>query len=151
MKIFHHFYIAISIFVAGFALAGDAQETKDYIWPLTGVVTAEYEGADGDDHDGIDIACLRGREIKAAADGVVVKSKKNRRLGYYVRIDHLDGYHTVYGHASKLSVVKGDKVIQGQTIMLCGNTGYSTGPHLHLEVIKNGEKIDPRSLIPGNP
>ena len=93
-------------------------------------------------HGGTDIAAPLGTPILAAADGVVVAATWNNTSGYYVRIKHDDTYSTLYAHCSVLYVTAGQEVRQGQVIADCGSTGYSTGPHLHFEVIQNGVRVD---------
>lgn len=93
-------------------------------------------------HGGTDIAAPLGTPILAAADGVVVAATWNNTSGYYVRIKHDDTYSTLYAHCSVLYVTVGQEVKQGQVIADCGSTGYSTGPHLHFEVIQNGVRVD---------
>ena len=93
-------------------------------------------------HEGTDIAAPLGTPILAAADGVVVAATWHNTSGYYVRIKHDDTYSTLYAHCSVLYVTAGQEVKQGQVIADCGSTGYSTGPHLHFEVIQNGVRVD---------
>ena len=98
-------------------------------------------------HTGIDIGCSAGKNIVAAASGKVIMSQWYGGYGNCVMIDHGGGIVTLYGHASKLLVSKGQVVKQGQVIALVGSTGRSTGPHLHFEVRKNGQYIDPMSYF----
>ena len=93
-------------------------------------------------HGGTDIAAPLGTPILAAADGVVVAATWNNTSGYYIRIKHDNTYSTLYAHCSVLYVTAGQEVKQGQVIADCGSTGYSTGPHLHFEIIQNGVRID---------
>ena len=93
-------------------------------------------------HGGTDIAAPLGTPILAAADGVVVAATWHNTSGYYVRIKHNDTYSTLYAHCSVLYVTAGQEVKQGQVIAYCGSTGYSTGPHLHFEIIQNGVRVD---------
>lgn len=93
-------------------------------------------------HGGTDIAAPLGTPILAAADGVVVTATWHNSYGYYVKIKHDDTYSTLYAHCSALHVSAGQTVKQGQVIADCGSTGYSTGPHLHYEVIQNGVRVD---------
>ncbi len=93
-------------------------------------------------HGGTDIAAPLGTPILAAADGVVVAATWHNTSGYYVRIKHNNTYSTLYAHCSVLYVTAGQEVKQGQVIADCGSTGYSTGPHLHYEVIQNGVRVD---------
>lgn len=93
-------------------------------------------------HGGTDIAAPLGTPILAAADGVVVTATWHNSYGYYVKIKHDDTYSTLYAHCSALHVSAGQTVKQGQVIADCGSTGYSTGPHLHYEVIQNGVRVN---------
>ncbi len=95
-------------------------------------------------HDGIDFTAPTGTKIFAAGDGVV-KSVKLSRTGYgnVVVVDHGFGYETLYAHCSKVNVKEGQKITRGTIVGFVGNTGLSTGPHLHFEVHKNGKKINP--------
>ena len=106
-----------------------------------------FNGMPGDFHWGIDIAGIeKGTPIYATADGTVVKSTYSHFLGHYVKIDHNSkefGYSTLYGHLSKRIVKVGDIVRRGEIIGEAGRTGNATGVHLHYEVHKRGEKIDP--------
>ena len=99
-------------------------------------------------HEGIDYGCPEGTPILASADGTVV-GRFNAPYGYglFVEINHGDGYHAFYAHLSRATVDHGDKVSQGDLIGYSGNTGNSTGPHLHFEVRKNGASLDPRSIL----
>lgn len=95
-------------------------------------------------HNGMDFSAERGTEIYATGDGRVIKAEKSRRgYGYHIVIDHGYGYQTLYGHMSKFNVRKGQRVSRGEVIGYVGNTGTSVAPHLHYEVIRNGEKINP--------
>ena len=99
-------------------------------------------------HRGVDFAAPKGTEVYASGDGVVEKAGRAGGLGIHVRIRHAEGYSTVYGHLSRFAkgLKKGDKVKQGQIIGLVGSTGLSTGPHLHYEVWRDEEAIDPASI-----
>lgn len=98
-------------------------------------------------HTGIDMACPQGTSIKAAMSGTVVYANWSNVFGNYVIIKHIDGYQTLYGHMHKIKVKQGQFVSQGQEIGLVGNTGYSTGPHLHFTVYKNGKLVNPMSVL----
>lgn len=98
-------------------------------------------------HEGIDIANRLGTPVKAPADGVVVFSNSKAGYGQTVILDHGYGLETWYGHTRKLLVTKGQKVKRGDTIALLGNSGRSTGPHLHYEVRIHGIPVDPSSYL----
>ena len=99
-------------------------------------------------HRGVDFAAPKGAEVYAAGDGVVEKAGKAGGLGIRVRVKHAEGYSTVYAHLSRVAkeLREGDEVKQGQVIGLVGSTGLSTGPHLHYEVWRDEEAIDPASI-----
>ena len=99
-------------------------------------------------HPGIDIAAAEGVIIKAPAAGTVLKVETDQYYGNLIVIKHDKGFVTRYGHCAKVFIVKDEKVERGQTIALVGNTGHSTAPHLHYEVIKNGRNVNPLELIP---
>lgn len=107
-------------------------------------------------HKGVDI-CTRGtgstmgKEIRAAADGVVYSAEFHKSWGYNVYINHGEGIYTRYAHCSKMIVSAGDHVKQGQVIAYVGNTGNSFGPHLHFEVYVNGTRTNPEVWIPSLP
>ncbi len=98
-------------------------------------------------HNGIDIALKEGTEIKASAPGRVIFSGEARGYGKVVIIEHEGGFSTLYGHNSSNIVKKGDLVKEGQLIAFSGSTGRATGPHLHFEVRKDGEAVDPSYLF----
>lgn len=99
-------------------------------------------------HTGIDFTAPRGTEIYATGDGTVHDViMKKRGYGYHVIVDHGFGYKTLYAHMSKFKVRKGEKIKRGDVIGYVGSTGTSTAPHLHYEVIKNGEKINPMNFF----
>jgi len=99
-------------------------------------------------HSGIDIAVDSGVPIKAAEDGTVIFAGSNGGYGNCVIIDHGGGISTLYAHASRILVQKGQDVRKGQTVALVGTTGLSTGPHLHFEVRIDGKTDDPLKWLP---
>ena len=115
--------------------------------PTRGRVSSNYGSRWGRMHRGMDIAAKTGTPIYAADGGKVTISGYKGALGNMVEIDHGNGVKTRYGHASKLIVKAGTKVYKGQHIANVGNTGNSTGPHLHIEVIVNGVYKNPRSYL----
>ena len=98
-------------------------------------------------HTGVDMACPTGTPIYASMSGKVITAGINRVYGNYVIIDHGNGYQTLYAHMSKIIATKGQWVSQGTRIGLVGSTGYSTGPHLHFTVYKNGKLVNPMSVL----
>ncbi len=98
-------------------------------------------------HTGTDLACPTGTPILAAMSGKISDVGNNRVYGNYIIINHGNGYQTLYAHMSKTIAKKGQWVSQGTKIGLVGSTGYSTGPHLHFMVYKNGNRIDPMTVL----
>lgn len=98
-------------------------------------------------HEGLDVGGRYGTPIIAPADAVVTYSGQKAGFGLFVQLDHGYGIETLYAHSQKLHVKKGDKVSRGNLIAEIGNTGYSTGPHLHYEVRVNGIAVDPLYFI----
>ena len=103
-------------------------------------------------HFGVDLRADMGTEVLATAHGKVVKAqsvKKSSKPGYgnYVRIQHKDGYETLYSQLSEIKVEEGQEVKQGDVIGLSGSSGVSTGPHLHYEVIHQGKRVNPEAFL----
>lgn len=98
-------------------------------------------------HEGLDVGAKTGTPIIAPADGIVTFSGKKPGFGYIVELDHGYGLETIYAHANSLKVKKGQRVKRGAMLATVGNTGYSTGPHLHYEVRVNGTTVDPLYFI----
>jgi murein DD-endopeptidase MepM/ murein hydrolase activator NlpD len=120
-----------------------------FSWPTRGPITELFGWTGTRCHTGLDIAPPWGSDVYAAAEGTVVYSGWRGNLGYSVEIDHGNGWATRYGHlASYPEVSVGDWVERGQLIGFVGRTGYSTGPHLHFEVIYYGAYCDPLSYLP---
>jgi murein DD-endopeptidase MepM/ murein hydrolase activator NlpD len=94
-------------------------------------------------HTGMDFTASIGTEIYATGDGVVKEIKADGGYGNHVILNHGYGYQTLYAHLSRFGVRAGQKIKRGDIVGYVGNTGRSTGPHLHYEVIKNGAKINP--------
>lgn len=116
-------------------------------WPTSGSLSSPYGMRHGRMHYGIDIANKTGTPVYAAAAGQVIRAGWYYNYGLTVDIDHGNGLMTRYGHLSSINVKYGDKVKNGQLIGKMGNTGYSTGPHLHFEVRVNGKPRNPMSYL----
>lgn len=101
-------------------------------------------------HHGLDIASKWGSPVFAVASGVVMEAKQKPGFGYYIEIVHADGLVTKYAHNSKLFVEPGDLIEKGDTIARVGSSGRSTGPHVHFEIARNGESINPSKYLKTN-
>ncbi len=118
--------------------------------PLYGWITRSYKvdvENENERHAGIDFAVKRGTSVAATASGVVVFAGWDKIMGNLVIINHDDNYQTLYGHNDKLLVEKGQEVLKGDIIAFSGNTGRSSAPHLHYEIRKDGESIDPTQYL----
>ena len=120
------------------------------IRPISGTITSRFGVVSSirtSRHSGLDIAAPTGTKIKAAASGTVTYSGYKGTYGYLVIITHENGVQTYYAHCSKLYATVGQQVNQGDVIAAVGNTGNSTGPHLHLEVRVNGVAYNPQNYV----
>ena len=124
------------------------------LWPTEGgVISSDYGGRMApigggyDWHPGIDIAVDFGAPVYAAAAGTVEMACWNGGYGRYVKLDHGNGYETAYGHMSGIAVEEGQVVRKGDFIGFAGSSGYSTGPHVHFEVLVDGEYVDPMYML----
>lgn len=119
-----------------------------FVAPTHGAFTSNFGYRWGVLHAGIDIANSIGTPILAASDGVVIESGPSAGYGMLVKLRHSDGTVTLYGHINRSLVSVGERVMAGDQIAEMGNRGYSTGPHLHFEVLQNGtSRIDPASWL----
>jgi murein DD-endopeptidase MepM/ murein hydrolase activator NlpD len=98
-------------------------------------------------HAGIDFVAPTGTNFTSAASGIVVSTRQLPDFGNVIEIDHGNGLHSLYAHASRILVQQGELVLKGQTIGQVGTTGRSTGPHLHFEVHENGHPINPQKFL----
>ena len=98
-------------------------------------------------HNGHDWAVNTGTKVRAAAEGGVELAYFSESYGYNILINHNNGFKTRYAHLSEVKVSKGEKVEQSQVIALSGSTGFSTGPHLHFEVVKDGKRVNPIEYV----
>ena len=131
----------------------DDGEPVELQLPVTGRITSQF-GARRDPihghrrfHRGLDIAAPRGTPIEAAAEGTVVFAGRQRGYGNTVIIEHADGRRTRYAHAQELHVQAGETVEAGQEIATVGSTGRATGPHVHFEVIEDGKRVNPLTVL----
>jgi murein DD-endopeptidase MepM/ murein hydrolase activator NlpD len=122
-------------------------------WPLRGPLSS-YFGYRPDPftgirrfHAGIDIVANSGSPVRAAMDGRVADVGYNGNYGNYIILSHADGYQTLYGHLSQAIAAVGSKVEQGAVIGLSGNTGYSTGPHLHFGLFRRSLPLNPLKFL----
>lgn len=106
-----------------------------------------FGGINVETHKGLDIAGPLGSSVKAMAIGTVEFAGSRGGFGNCIMIKHANGFETLYGHLSKILVRAGENIKIGQTIGKMGSTGRSTGPHLHYEIHKNGQKINPQSFL----
>jgi len=124
------------------------QTPPTYIKPVTGGrLTSGFKMRWGKMHRGIDWAVPTGTAVRASCGGTVVSAGWNGSYGYAVTLRHPDGRQTRYAHLSKILVSVGQKVDQNQKIALSGSTGRSTGPHVHFEIIINGERVNPLQYL----
>ncbi len=122
-----------------------------FIWPAkegTYTITSTFKYRWGRHHDGIDMGCRQGNIVMAADGGTVTYAGYMGGYGLLVIIDHQNGMESYYGHNSRLTVSTGDKVFKGQQIAYSGNTGRSTGPHIHFGIKVNGSFVDPMTYLP---
>lgn len=115
--------------------------------PTSGRISSPFGMRAMGDHRGIDFAVPVGTPVVAAHAGTIVEVRESPSYGNMIRIRGNDGIDTLYAHLSSFGVQQGQQVAAGQQIALSGNTGRSTGPHLHFEAIRNGVKIDPAPLM----
>lgn len=130
-------------------------EKFEVIWPHKGEITSNFGERESTDsrvtgnHTGIDIAGNLGDKIISAIDGKVIEVSEEGMLGKHIKIEN-EKIITVYAHCNNIYVKEGEEIKQGQEIGEVGSTGNSTGNHLHFETIKNGEYINPMTVIENN-
>lgn len=127
-------------------------KTKDVLqsglfYPLTGTISSYFGQRWGRNHEGIDIAVPEGTPVKAAECGTVSFAGDGGTYGKLVKIDHGNGVVTAYAHLNKINVTVGQAVNSDTQIALSGNTGRSTGPHLHFEIVENDVPLDPINFL----
>ena len=145
---------AISIAAISPEPTGQRGSERDFVLPAVGRLTSPY-GMRKDPfssqprfHNGIDIAVPVGTPVAGVADGEVIFVGRQGGYGKVVQIDHGEGQVSVYGHLDAATVVAGQSITAGQTIARSGSTGRSTGPHLHIEIRRDGRPIDPALVLP---
>ena len=145
-----------SIFIPGARLPdSDIKQAmgQKFAWPARGPLSSFF-GYRPDPftgvrrfHAGIDIAVDAGTTVRAAMDGKVSDVGYNANYGNYVILSHADGFQTLYGHLTSYSVAVGTAVSQGSPLGLSGNTGYSTGPHLHFGLFRRSAALNPLKYL----
>jgi murein DD-endopeptidase MepM/ murein hydrolase activator NlpD len=126
--------------------SADLSSSIPNIPPVEGWITRQFSTDSmgvQDGHQGLDFAAALGTPIRATASGTVEAIQNDKIFGLSVILRHDYGFMTKYSHCSKILVNENEKVRKGQTVALVGNTGRSTAPHLHYEIIKDGKNIDP--------
>lgn len=124
-----------------------SKSTLSFSWPLNGAISSGYGWRRSGFHHGIDIVADTGVAFRASAGGKVSYVGYHKIYGNMVKIDHGNGMETLYGHASKIYVKKGQRVVPGQTIATVGVSGYTTGPHLHFEIRSHGIAQNPLKYL----
>ena len=125
---------------------GAAKGSGAFLWPTSGSITQKYWSG----HAAIDIGSWTGAPVKASDGGYVVEAGRGWSSGYgnHVVVDHGNGFRTLYAHLNSIFVSPGESVSKGQQLGTVGNTGNSTGPHLHFEVLYQGVRRNPYSYLP---
>jgi len=129
------------------ALVVNGQLQKAFDWPVSGRISSKYGQRWGRMHNGLDIAVNTGTPVKAAADGKVTFAGWNGNYGILVVIDHGNGVETRYAHNSRVNVKVGQQVSRGQVVAYSGNTGNSTGPHVHFEIRYRNNPVNPELYL----
>jgi murein DD-endopeptidase MepM/ murein hydrolase activator NlpD len=132
-----------------------ADKTQKWLKPVVAKITSKFgyrtdpkTGKPNEFHNGVDLAVPTGTPIKSPMNGIVETVNSGGAGGNELIVKHSNGYKTGYAHLTKTMVKKGDKIQQGQVIALSGNTGKSTGPHLHFTLTDpSGAKVDPQKAI----
>ncbi len=116
-------------------------------WPLRGVLYARFGKKGKEPHDGVDLAAPAGQSVKVAAPGTVLFAGEQKGYGLIVIVEHDGGLITLYAHNRDLRVKTGQKVRDGQVVATVGDSGRTSGPHLHFEVRKDGVPVDPLDYL----
>jgi len=135
------------------ARAGKALALMPSRWPVRGAVNSDFGSRlspwtrEAEFHSGLDISADRGTQVHAPAPGTVLFAGAQNEFGLTVILEHGHDIRSLYGHLSKLQVTQGQKVERGQVVALTGNTGKSSGPHLHYEIMVKGQSVNPRAYL----
>ena len=131
------------------------RKKEDWLAPVTaGVVTSDCGKRENpllhkqELHDGLDIAVPQGTEVVAVKSGRVTEVRISATYGKLLRFETTDGYTILYAHLSEILVGQGEKIKQGQVVAKSGNTGLSTGPHLHYGIYREGKLLNPMEYLP---
>lgn len=128
--------------------AAREQTSLQFVWPVRGRLSSRFGMRKGKPHEGIDVVAARGTPIYAAEAGRVIHSGRLGSYGKVVIVKHAGAYRTVYAHANKLLVRKGEFVERGQKVAEVGSTGRSTGPHVHFEIRRAETPRNPLAFLP---
>lgn len=130
-----------------------APKTEGFCNPAEGIITSSCGERENpllektEFHNGLDIAMAEGTEVAAVKSGVVTKIRESDTYGLVLEYETNDGFRVQYAHLQKTLVKEGEKVRQGQAVAKSGNTGLSTGPHLHYSLWKDGVLLDPMEYV----
>lgn len=129
--------------------AARQQTSLQFAWPVRGRLSSRFGMRRGRPHEGIDLAAHRGTSIFASESGRVIHSGRLGGYGKVVIVKHAGAYRTVYAHASRLLVRKGEFVERGQKLAEVGSTGRASGPHVHFEIRRSESPRNPLAYLPG--
>jgi lipoprotein NlpD len=130
------------------ALPDFSELLPHFVWPVDGQLSSKFGRRRTGWHQGIDITAEQGTPVTASAPGTVVASSFESRYGRVVRVEHLNGFLTVYAHNSENLVEAGERVTLGQVIAAVGRTGRATANHVHFEIRQAGLAYDPLYMLP---
>ena len=143
--------LSLALLAAGCSSTGrSGPPSRGYfLQPVDGLKTSSFSpgGFGHRKHDGVDIASPAGKPVRATADGRVIAAQRYGAYGLMVRVQHPGGWESMYAHLSRIEVRKGQQVKAGAMVGRVGSTGNATGPHLHFELARNGQLVDPESLM----
>lgn len=146
-------FLAMTLLLLATACAGGPSRhvagAPDFIAPVDGLKTSGFSagGIGYRKHDGVDLSMPYGAPIRATASGEVIEARTYGAYGMIVRVDHGGGWHSMYAHLSRFHVKPGYRVRAGDIIGEIGTSGNATGPHLHFEILRGGEQMDPERFM----